>query len=327
MSHWLDKVISLLLAPTSDLRELAIMAGGDPETFYLGVDIETIDFTNQNVEGMHFSTPVSSRPQSIGDELERLQALEELNKALLHARDDALRGRFSAEVSNATKTMFVANTSHMMRTPLNSILGYLELLENTRVAGKQLDYIGAIRQASSELLRLADDVVDVSKIESGRIELEISRVSISKLVETAVEQFRPWLSGTKVRLSIQLASDLPELIELDARRLKQVLTILLENAVKFTEAGEIRVKVGLEENKTPRRLCFEVSDTGSGMYPSKLEAILRPILTDNRYDANSWNAPGLGIPIARGIIELMGGTLSAESADGKGTRFWFILPV
>lgn len=262
------------------------------------------------------------------DEDTRLRfEVEDLARELEEARDEALRKRFEAETANASKTAFLANMSHELRTPLNAILGFSEIIakECFGAVGSQryVEYAGDIHSSGSHLLSLINDLLDVAKIEAGRMEIQPEPLNAQKTIESALK-----LVGAKARerhqtLLIETASDAPELFA-DERALKQILINLVSNAVKFTpEGGKITV---LGTCARDGGFQIMVEDNGPGIPREKLDRIFKPFSqVDNRYDRQG-GGTGLGLALVRGLCELHGGRAWLESEPGKGCRAFIVLP-
>jgi two-component system, cell cycle sensor histidine kinase PleC len=254
--------------------------------------------------------------------------VEDLARELEEARDEALRKRFEAETANASKTAFLANMSHELRTPLNAILGFSEIIakECFGPAGspRYKEYAGDIHSSGAHLLSLINDLLDVAKIEAGRMEIEPEELDVRKTFDTALK-----IIGAKARerhqeLVIDVDPSAPGLYA-DERSLKQILINLVSNAVKFTpEGGRITVVAA-------RARCggfqIMVEDNGPGIPRDKIDKIFKPFSqVDNRYDRQG-GGTGLGLALVRGLTELHGGRAWLESEYGKGCRAYVVLPV
>ena len=239
-------------------------------------------------------------------------------------RDAELRrAKESAESATRAKSEFLANMSHELRTPLNGVLGYAQLLQrDATLTGTQREALEAIAKCGSQLLDLINDVLDLSKIEAGRLEIEERPADLEKLVTDLRYVVGGAAERKGLRLITSIAADVPRRLVLDDRHLRQVLLNLLGNAVKFTMAGEVRLGVGTDG---AGRLAFEVSDTGIGIEPEALTQIFAAF-AQTRSGAAA-GGTGLGLTISDHLIRRMGGTLEVESVPGRGSRFWFALPL
>ncbi len=231
-----------------------------------------------------------------------------------------------AHAASRSKTEFLANMSHELRTPLNAVIGYAELLA-TEIPGalgaKQADYVELIRRSGTHLLDLVTEILDLAKIQTGRLEIHPAPVAARDIVESCALLVRERIAATGLRLIVDPAADLPR-ITVDAARLKQVLLSLLSNAMKFTPAGGT---VGLVGRVTAAGgVAFTVSDTGSGMTDAEIALALEVFGQVDGGLERSHDGTGLGLPLARRLTELHGGTLEIESLKGRGTTVTVTLP-
>jgi len=263
------------------------------------------------------------------DEDSRLRfEVEDLARELEEARDEALHKRFEAETANASKTAFLANMSHELRTPLNAILGFSEIIAKECFgevgSPRYKEYAGDIHASGSHLLSLINDLLDVAKIEAGRMDIEAAELEVRRTFETSLK-----FVGAKARerhqdLVIEVDPSAPVLFA-DERAIKQILINLVSNAVKFTpEGGRIDVVAS-------RARCggfqIMVHDNGPGIPREKLDKIFKPFSqVDNRYDRQG-GGTGLGLALVRGLSELHGGRAWLESEPGKGCSAYVVLPV
>jgi len=242
-------------------------------------------------------------------------------QALIQARDEAETARQSAEIANHAKSTFLANMSHELRTPLNGILGYAQILQRDRLlAERQREGVDIILRSGEYLLTLINDVLDLARIESNRIELYHTDFSLTEFLENIAGLFRMRAEQKGISFLYEPLTALPLGVRGDEKRLRQVLINLLSNAVKFTDSGGVALKVGYQD----QRLRFQVEDTGIGIDEAELGDIFEPFrqVGDQRYRADG---AGLGLAITHNLVELMGGELQVSSKAGAGSLFWFAL--
>ena len=239
-------------------------------------------------------------------------------------RDAELRrAKESAEAATRAKSEFLANMSHELRTPLNGVLGYAQLLQRDgSLSATHREALEAIAKCGSQLLDLINDVLDLSKIEAGRLEIEERAVDLATLVSDVRYVVAEAAERRRLRLTAAIGAGVPRWLVLDDRHVRQVLLNLLGNAIKFTPAGEVRLSV---EAGAGGRLGFEVRDTGIGIEASALTEIFAAF-AQTRSGAAA-GGTGLGLTISDRLIREMGGELKVESAPGQGSRFWFTLPL
>jgi PAS domain S-box-containing protein len=239
-------------------------------------------------------------------------------------RDAELRqAKDSAEAATKAKSEFLANMSHELRTPLNGVLGYAQLLQRDRgLNAPQREALEAISKCGSQLLDLINDVLDLSKIEAGRLEIEEGPTDLSRLVADIRYVVIEAAERKGLRLTISIGGEVPGAVVLDARHLRQVLLNLLGNAIKFTADGEVRLAITRSDDN---HLLFEVSDTGVGIEPEALTAIFAAFAQTKTGAAAG--GTGLGLAISDHLIGRMGGALEVESEVGRGSRFFFTLPL
>jgi PAS domain S-box-containing protein len=240
--------------------------------------------------------------------------------------EQAMLEREKAIESERLKSEFLATVSHELRTPLNAVIGMIELLIDTRLSEEQRRYADAVRNSGNLLLTLIDDLLDVTKVEAGKLELEVADFSVVNLVQDTADIFLARIREKGLEFHVRVAPEVPALVRGDGRRIGQVLMNLLGNALKFTVRGTISLSVSAEEAGAAQvRLRFEVADTGIGVPPEAVERIFEPFVQAESSTTRRFGGTGLGLTICKRLVERMGGTIGLESRPGQGSRFHFSL--
>ena len=262
----------------------------------------------------------------------RTRAVRLAESMTIHLRESEERQRVLAEdaaEANRMKSLFLANMSHDVRTPMTAILGYTRLLEEElgdRATPMSTEAMTAIRRSGDHLLGLINDVLDLSKIEAGRLDMMRTPVDVAELIEGCVGIVRQTAEAKRIELRVSIETTIPACIRGDATRLRQILLNLLGNAVKFTERGRVSLTIwgACDESGD---LCFEIEDTGIGMSETELSRVFDPFVQADVSHTRVYGGTGLGLTIVGHLVEQMGGTLEAESTQGVGSRFVIRLPV
>ena len=233
-----------------------------------------------------------------------------------------------AESASRTKSDFLASMSHEIRTPMNAIMGIADLLAKTTLSPEQDKYVQIFRRAGDNLLNLINDILDLSKVEASQLELEHTGFSLSELLEKVTEMVSLRAHEKGLSLVCQIAPNVPVDLVGDPTRLRQVLLNLLGNAIKFTEAGKVALRITLEaDSSVPTALRFEVSDTGIGIQGAKLDQVFERFTQADSSTTRRFGGSGLGLTISKRLVELMGGRIWAESEVGEGSVFSFAVPL
>ncbi len=246
-----------------------------------------------------------------------ITALSETERELQHAK-------LAAESATRAKSDFLANMSHEVRTPLNGIIGMSHLALHTTLSPQQHDYVVTIRTAAESLLTIVNDVLDLSKIEAGKLQLESAEFALDEMLDRVTYLTAAQTNAKPIELLFERARDVPRHVEGDALRLSQVLLNLTSNAVKFTDAGEIVVRASVQRQTTDAvTLLFSVRDTGIGMSASEVAGLFESFAQADTSTSRRYGGTGLGLSICRNLVELMGGRIWVESEPGVGSEFQF----
>ena len=244
------------------------------------------------------------------------------------AEEELLRAKETAETANRAKSQFLANMSHELRTPMSGMLGMLEVVLGGNLEEQQRDYIRTAHSSASSLVRILNDILEMTKIEAGRITLDEKPFVLRDCVSVAADIFVPEARRKGLDFTVTVDDDLPDAVIGDSLRVQLILTNLVANAVKFTERGRVEVHVSAENSSDGKRdYTFSVKDTGIGIPTEMKHLIFRPFSQVDDSDTRGYGGTGLGLVISKHIVELMGGTIFFESDEGKGCRFVFTVPL
>ncbi|MBW4557240.1 MAG: hybrid sensor histidine kinase/response regulator, partial [Trichormus sp. ATA11-4-KO1] len=285
--------------------------------------------------------------EALSESQSRLTQLQTVQQELIQSQKIAAQGQQIAERANHAKSEFLANMSHELRTPLNAILGFTQVMSyDNSLCSEHQENLAIINRAGEHLLNLINDILEMSKIEAGRTTLNLSSFDLIRLLQSLEEMFRFRAASKGLKLVFAYASDLPQYVQTDESKLRQVLLNLLGNAIKFTEIGSVTLRVGLgikdkgtreqgENNAntfssphlpTPQSLIFEVEDTGAGISPQDID-LLFEAFWQTETGRKSHQGTGLGLAISRKYVELMGGDITVNSTLGVGSTFTFDIQI
>jgi len=300
-------------------KSIVCSAYTDIQNIRTAMNRGAFDFITKPIDFTDLETTIAKTFKAIDESKDAKGALEE--------RDQALEDMERAQASERFKQQFLANMSHEIRTPMNSVIGITNLLLKTELTDQQHKYIAMIQAASEQLMSIINDILDISKIEAGKMTFEKIGFNVRQVVENVNNMliFKAQEKGLAIKSWIH--PDIPEQITGDPSRLAQILINLVGNSIKFTHEGFIEVKCDIKYNSNT--LCdieFSVSDTGIGIAQDKLNSIFESFTQANSDTSRKYGGTGLGLTICKQLTELQGGAIGLESKLGTGTRFYFNIP-
>lgn len=313
--------VALCGAWAHDLRRRALRDDrllGDAEKRY-----SELAEAKQAVEAI--SLDLQATQQRLVEDIEHRRLIEERLRA---QAEELERARAAAENATRAKSEFLATMSHEIRTPMTGVLGMTGLLADTQLSPEQRDYCDTVKSSAEALLGILDDILDLSKLEAGRMTLESTRFDLERSAADVMELLAPRAASKNLELALRYDHRAPREFEGDPGRIRQILLNLVGNAVKFTAAGHVLVDVSVQrENEGVAQVCISVQDTGIGISPENLPHLFQMFSQADSSTTRRYGGTGLGLAISRQLADLMGGVLDVESSEGKGSTFRLALPL
>ncbi|MCU1274628.1 MAG: putative ATPase [Bryobacterales bacterium] len=294
-----------------------LIYAGQPDTWLLLASPRLSD-----IDELRAMAPPEAK--SFADAKSRL----ELQAQELLQRNEELTQALEGMAASELKNRFIANLSHEMRTPISGVIGLTELVLDSQLTSDQRDNLDAVKTSAESLLVLLNDILDFSKVEAGKLDIDTLPFSLRRTLQAVLKLLNVRSARKAVELSLSVAEEIPDCLEGDAGRLRQILTNLVGNAIKFTERGSITVAVDSETRAADQVLArFSITDTGIGIPPDKLALIFQPFRQADDSISRKYGGTGLGLSISSRLVELMGGSLEVSSQPGRGSTFSFTLPL
>ncbi|MEI7635068.1 MAG: response regulator [bacterium] len=306
-------------------REVDLPFGPDGSMLIFDMTIEPMRDDEGSLAGITgVAFDITERKQAEQEIRRARDAVMSINRQLVHSIEISNQYARDAETANQAKSMFLANMSHEIRTPMNGIVGMISLLLDSELTLQQRDYAGTVSHCTDSLMTIINDILDFSKIEAGKLEIEMIDFNFRGAVEDTAQMYAIDARGKNVKLSCIIENDVPSMLRGDPGRLRQILSNLIGNAIKFTKQGEVAVNVRLE-SETDEQLCLrlEVADTGIGIPQDRLSLLFKSFSQADSSTTRHFGGTGLGLAICKGLTEAMGGRIGVQSQEDKGSTFWF----
>jgi PAS domain S-box-containing protein len=317
--------LDLLLPLSARATHAALVAGFGAGSANARRMAERREIAGRRKDGSEFPAEASISRLSVAGGTIYTAIVRDVSERTAYERE-LESARAAAEAATQAKSLFLANMSHELRTPLNAVVGMTSLLLDTPITEEQRDYTRTIRASSEALLTIINDILDYSKIEIGRLEIERQSFDLRRAIEESLDLVAPLAGEKNINLAYIIADDVPAGLQGDVTRLRQVLVNLLSNAAKFTHHGEVLVSVESTRIDDGRcELHFSVADTGIGIPAGRIDQLFQSFTQVDASTTRKYGGSGLGLAISRRLAEMMGGRMWAESAPGEGSTFHFTI--
>lgn len=310
-------------AKQHDVEDQAIIKSGQP---VLNREETFSDKENNVIRQMAITKiPLKNNRGKVGGLLEFTRDITERKQAEKKLR----QAKEEAEAANRAKSEFLANMSHEIRTPMNAVLGFTEILNDFITDPLQKSYLKSIESGGQTLMKLLNDILDLSRIEAGKMDIDAEPFSLVAAIQEISRMFHTKITEKGLMWDVKIASDFPASLVLDEMRIRQVLFNLIGNAVKFTDSGSITLSARAilsDQDSNQCKIVLAVADTGDGIADNQKELIFEAFRQQDGHSARQYNGAGLGLAITKRLVEIMGGTITLESEQGKGSRFEIVFP-
>ena len=291
---------------TKDIPIIFLTALNDPKNIQKAFQFGAVDY---------ISKPFSK---------EELTARVNLHISLKRTTEELKKAKQAAEAAAEAKAIFLANMSHELRTPMNGIIGMVDILKRTELTEVQREYLNIIESSGENLLTIINDILDLSKIEAGHMELENIPFSLKEELNSVMNIMQVIADKKKLPIILKMGDDVPNYVSGDPVRLKQIIINLVNNAIKFTEKGNVTITVEKQREEDGKvQLLFKVTDTGIGISPEGQKKLFQSFSQVDKSTTRKYGGTGLGLTISKNLTHLMGGEIGVESVEGVGSTFWF----